>query len=41
VLATADGERFFVAVPPEREPVTELHVVLDWFEEIERLAPAR
>jgi len=39
---TADGERFLVverASDNVRRTVTEIHVVVNWFEELERLVP--
>jgi hypothetical protein len=38
---TADGQRFLVVVREEREApvVTEIHVVVNWFSELERLVP--
>ncbi len=38
---TADGERFLMVREETRPPrdVTELHVVLNWFEELRRLVP--
>ena len=37
---TSDGERFLMMMPsePDSEP-TQIHVVLNWFEELERLVP--
>ena len=35
---TADGERF-VVVESKSQARAELHVVLNWFEELERLVP--
>jgi serine/threonine-protein kinase len=34
-----DGQRFLMIREPEAEPVTELNVVFNWFEELKRLAP--
>jgi serine/threonine-protein kinase len=34
-----DGERFLMIREPETEPVTQLHVVFNWFEELKRLVP--
>jgi serine/threonine-protein kinase len=36
-----DGQRFLVIRPgaPQREPVTQIHIVLNWFEELKRLVP--
>ena len=37
---TADGKRFLVVQPPEpNASVTHLNVVLNWFEELQRLVP--
>ena len=38
---TPDGQRFLMVRTEnlERETVTELHVVLNWFEELKRLVP--
>jgi hypothetical protein len=38
---TPDGQRFVMIDPgpPIVEPVTQLHVTLNWFEELKRLAP--
>jgi len=40
---TPDGERFIFKTPPETDPdtppVRQLQVVLNWFDELERLAP--
>jgi hypothetical protein len=36
---SADGERFLMIQVPETEPVTELNVVFNWFEELKRLLP--
>jgi len=36
-----DGERFLMVDAPDREllTVTEIHVVVNWFEELNRLVP--
>ena len=36
----SDGERFLVRVPVEETESSEIHVVLNWFDELKRLAPA-
>jgi serine/threonine-protein kinase len=38
---TADGQKFVMDLggTPPVEPVTHIHIVLNWFEELERLAP--
>ena len=38
---TPDGQRFLMVRWQSKplEPVTELHVVLDWFEELKRIVP--
>jgi serine/threonine-protein kinase len=40
---SADGQRFLLVKPvgPAEKPVNEMHVVLNWAEELERLAPAK
>lgn len=40
-LATADGRNFLVGIPVEHEPVTELQVIVNWFDELERLVPTK
>ena len=35
-----DGQRFLMVKPAEARP-TELHFVVNWFEELRRLAPAK
>jgi hypothetical protein len=35
-----DGERFAILQKQKDPDVTELHVVLNWFEELKRLVPA-
>jgi hypothetical protein len=37
---TADGERFLMSMPSENGTAPQLHVVVNWFEEIKRLVPA-
>ena len=34
-----DGERFLLLQPPYQDPPTELHLIVNWFEELQRLAP--
>ncbi len=37
-----DGQRFVMTAnppQPEQQPVTSIHVVLNWLEELKRLAP--
>jgi len=34
-----DGERFLLLEPPHQEPPTELHLIVNWFDELERLVP--
>jgi hypothetical protein len=34
-----DGQRFMMVRPAEGSALTELHVVLNWFEELKRLVP--
>ena len=36
---TPDGERFLMLTGEEREAARELHLVVNWFEELERLVP--
>ena len=38
---TPDGQRFLMIMPSPRpeKPVTQLHVTLNWFEELKRLVP--
>ena len=39
---TSDGQRFVMMREDERpqvEPETEMHLILNWFEELERLVP--
>ena len=40
---TPDGQRFLMLRPisQKNEPVTEIHVVLNWSEDLKRLAPAK
>jgi hypothetical protein len=40
---SADGQRFLLLrnVASTDKPVTEMHVVLNWTEELKRLAPAK
>lgn len=33
------GEKFLAVMVPEKEPITSLNVVFNWFEELERLVP--
>jgi hypothetical protein len=35
----ADGQRFVMVRPTEGSGLTELHVVLNWFDELKRLVP--
>lgn len=37
--ASPDGRRFLVLQPVEKSRPTELHVVVNWFEELKRLVP--
>lgn len=41
--ATGDGQRFLMnkPIPTTDKPVTELHVVLNWVDELRRRVPAR
>lgn len=36
-----DGGRFLMLEPSERDEYDTIHVVLDWFEELEQLVPTR
>ena len=36
---TPDGQRFLMIQPGEQEAATQINVVLNWFEELKRLAP--
>lgn len=36
---TPDGERFAIIKPGERQPLTRINVVLNWFEELQRKVP--
>ena len=36
---TPDGERFVMMKKVELEPLTQINVVLNWFEELKRLVP--
>ena len=38
---SADGERFLATTKRADAPPVQIHVVLNWFEELERLVPAR
>ena len=38
---TPDGERFVLIKPGERQRLTRMNVVLNWFEELQRLVPAK
>ena len=38
---SADGERFLAKTKRADAPPVQIHVVLNWFEELERLVPAR
>ena len=40
---TPDGQRFLIVVSEERAlpEVTEIHLVLNWFEELKRLVPTK
>jgi hypothetical protein len=35
----SDGERFVMTMPIEQDTAPQLHVVLNWFEELKRLVP--
>jgi eukaryotic-like serine/threonine-protein kinase len=38
---TADGQRFLMVKETNQAPVAQINVVLNWFEELKRLAPAK
>jgi hypothetical protein len=38
---TPDGERFIIIKPGERQRLTRMNVVLNWFEELQRRVPTK